>query len=216
MNETVNIILVDDHRLVLDGIASMLQHSLFRITGMFTDGDETWDWLQSGRRSADIIVTDISMPKMSGTDLCKKVKAVYPEIKVLMLSMYSTSVAIDEALLAEADGFVLKNASKEELLLALQKLSNGGTFFSEEIMPLLYKQILSEKKKEDQLAVLTAREREILQLIAQELTSDEIASKLFLSKKTVDNHRTNMLQKTNSRSTIGLVKFAIRNTIIGV
>ena len=86
--------------------------------------------------------------------------------------------------------------------------------FSQEIFPFLYKQITDKRKEDNKLAVLTLREKEILEMIAQENTSDEIAAKLFISKKTVDNHRTNMLQKTNSKSTIGLVKFAIRNGIV--
>ena len=210
----INILLVDDHRIMLDGIESMLQHADYNILGLCGNGEEAWTWLNGNEEKVDIVITDISMPIMNGIELCKKIKATYHHINVLMLSMYNSAAAINEVLHAEADGFILKNASKGEFINALHKIQNGGTFFSQEIIPFLYKQIIEERKKDIELAVLTQREKEILEMIALENTSDEIASKLFISKKTVDNHRTNMLQKTNSKSTIGLVKFAIRNGII--
>ena len=210
----INILLVDDHRIMLDGIESMLQHADYNILGLCGNGEEAWTWLNGNEEKVDIVITDISMPIMNGIELCKKIKSKYHHINVLMLSMYNSAAAINEVLHAEADGFILKNASKGEFINALHKIQNGGTFFSQEIVPFLYKQIIEERKKDIELAVLTQREKEILEMIALENTSDEIASKLFISKKTVDNHRTNMLQKTNSKSTIGLVKFAIRNGII--
>lgn len=212
--EKINILLVDDHRIMLDGIESMLQQADYNILGLCSNGEEAWQWLKDNNAQVNIVITDISMPIMNGVELCKKIKAAYHHISVLMLSMYNSAAAIDEVLNAEADGFILKNASKGEFINALYKIQNGGTFFSQEIFPFLYKQIVAERKKDTALAVLTQREKEILELIALENTSDEIASKLFISKKTVDNHRTNMLQKTNIKSTIGLVKFAIRNGII--
>jgi len=214
MMEDINIILADDHRLVLDGIGSMLQETPYKVLEMFADGQDAAAWLETNNERVQMVITDISMPVMTGIGLCKIIKSHYPHISVIMLSMYSSAAAIEEALNAEADGFILKNADKSEFLQALHKVRGGGTYFSEGIVPFLYKQIVSEKKKEEELSALTAREKEILAMIAQEHTSDEIAAKLFISKKTVDNHRTNMLQKTNSRSTIGLVKFAIRNGIV--
>jgi two-component system, NarL family, nitrate/nitrite response regulator NarL len=212
--DNVNLLLVDDHRMMLDGIESMLQPAGYNILALCANGQEAWSWLNENASNVHIVITDISMPLMNGIELCKKIKLSYPHISVLMLSMYNSAAAIDEVLNAEADGFILKNANKIEFTNALHKIQNGGTYFSQEIIPFLYKQIIAERKKEIELAVLTEREKEILEMIAQELTSDEIAAKLFISKKTVDNHRTNMLQKTLCKSTIGLVKFAIRNGIV--
>ncbi len=212
--DKVNLLLVDDHRMMLDGIESMLQPAGYNILALCANGEEAWTWLNENSSDVQIVITDISMPLMNGIELCKKIKLSYPHISVLMLSMYNSAAAIDEVLNAEADGFILKNASKQEFINALHKIQNGGTYFSQEIIPFLYKQIIAERKKDIELAVLTEREKEILEMIALELTSDEIAAKLFISKKTVDNHRTNMLQKTKCKSTIGLVKFAIRNGIV--
>jgi two-component system nitrate/nitrite response regulator NarL len=214
--DKINIILADDHRLVLDGIESMLQQSPYHIAAMFPDGEKAVTWLKENHEQVGLVITDISMPVMNGIELCKLIKSSYPHLPVLMLSMYSSVAATEEALEAEADGFILKNAGKEEFISALHRISNGGTYFSEEIIPLLCKQVMKERKKEEELSLLTAREKEILEMIAQEQTSDAIAAKLFISKKTVDNHRTNMLQKTGSQSTIGLVKFAIRNGIVKI
>jgi DNA-binding NarL/FixJ family response regulator len=212
--EKTNVLLVDDHRIMLDGIESMLQGTAYNILALCANGEEAWDWLTKNESLVKIVITDISMPIMNGIELCKKIKSNFPAINVLMLSMYNSTTAINEVLNAEADGFILKNASKTEFKEALHKIEHGGTYFSQEIIPFLYKQIIEEKQKDTALAVLTQREIEILALLAQENTSDEIAMKLSISKKTVDNHRTNMLQKTNSKSTIGLVKFAIRNGIV--
>jgi two-component system, NarL family, nitrate/nitrite response regulator NarL len=214
---TTDIVLVDDHQIMLDGLTGILQGSDYHIVGQFTDGKAALDFLMSDAAlSVKILVTDISMPILNGIDLCRKVKALDRGIGVVMLSMYNSSAAIQEALKAEADGFLVKSASKTEFLKALHKIEQGGTYFSEEILPFLYQQIALEREQHKQLAILTEREREILVLIAQELTSDDISERLFISKKTVDNHRANMLLKTQSKSTVGLVKFAIRSGLLEV
>ena len=113
--------------------------------------------------------------------------------------------------MAEADGYILKNAGKTELLQALHRISNGGTYFSQDIVPIIYNQYHKQKIQDEQLAQLSVREKEVLSLIVKECTSEEIAEKLFISKKTVDNHRQHLLEKTKCKSTVGLVKFAIKS-----
>ena len=115
--------------------------------------------------------------------------------------------------MAEADGYILKNLGKKELLTALHRITNGGTYFSEAILPIIYNQYQKEKIKDNVLRQLTTRELEILQLIIKEQTSEEIANALFISKKTVDNHRANILEKTGCKTTVGLVKWAIKNGV---
>ena len=169
------------------------------------------DMINTKPEEYDILITDISMPLLSGTELCKMVKHSFPKIKVLVLSMYSSAPMVKEAVLAEADGFLLKNSGKEELLQALHKILNDGTYYLDEIIPIIYSQIQKEKKQKENTSVLSEREIEILALIVKEYTSERIAEKLFISKETVDNHRANILEKTGCRSTIGLVKFALSN-----
>ncbi|MGE4346760.1 MAG: response regulator [Flavobacteriaceae bacterium] len=213
MNTTRKIIIADDHQIVIDGIKSMLSDTQYLVTAEACNGQEAIDKISIAPNDFDILVTDISMPLLQGTDLCKKVKDAFPNIKVLILSMYSSIPVVQEAVLAEADGFLLKDSGKEELLTALHKIVNDGTYYSDQIIPVILNQIEKEKKQKESTSVLTDREREIVALIVKEYTSEEIANKLFISKKTVDNHRTNIFVKTGCKTTIGLVKYALQSGI---
>lgn len=212
MTEQVSILLADDHQMIIDGIKSMLaSEKHYVINDSAPDGKQAWSLIEAAPQNYHVLITDVGMPHLSGIELCKLVKTQFPEIKVLILSMYSTSTVVKEAIAAEADGYILKSAGKEEFLDALHRINDGGTYFAQELLPIIYNQIQEEKKQTSELAVLTPREQEVLALIMKEHTSEEIAGKLFISKKTVDVHRQNILAKTNCRSTVGLVKFGIRN-----
>lgn len=211
MKERYNIIIADDHKIVIDGIKSILSNTPFSIIAEADNGQQAMDIISSSPEKYDVLITDISMPLLSGTELCKMVKHSFPKLKVLVLSMYSSTPMVKEAVLAEADGFMLKNSGKEDLLNALHKIMNDGTYYSDQVIPIIYSQIDKEKKQKENISILTEREREILSLIVKEYTSEQIADKLFISKKTVDNHRTHILDKTGCKSTIGLVKFALKN-----
>jgi len=207
----INILLVDDHQLVIDGIKSMLaNNSGYVVADEANNGEDAFGLIANNPGKYQLVITDISMPILSGTELCKMIKQQYGNIQVLILSMYNNIQAVKEAINAEADGYILKNAGKKELLTALYRIANNGTYFSEAIVPLIYKQYHKQKHSDQQLSQLTEREKEILALIVKELTSEEIGEKLFISKKTVDNHRQHILEKTNCKSTVGLVKFAIK------
>ncbi|MCG2793067.1 MAG: response regulator transcription factor [Weeksellaceae bacterium] len=207
----INILLADDHQMMIDGIKNLLANETScKIVDEANNGQIAYEKVAANPDHFDLILTDISMPLLSGTELCKMVKSKFPQIQILILSMYNNSTAVKEAVLAEADGYILKNAGKDELLKAIHRISNGGTYFSQDILPLIYNQYHKEKIQNEQLTLLTAREREILALIVKEMTSEEIAETLFISKKTVDNHRQHILEKTGCKSTVGLVKFAIR------
>lgn len=213
MSKGYNIIIADDHQIVIDGIKSVLSDSDYQVIEEAQNGQAAYNIISSNPEKFQLLITDISMPLLSGTELCKMVKQNYPHLKVLILSMYSSSSVVKEAVMAEADGFILKNAGKEELQKAIHKIVNDGTYYSDEIIPIIYHQIEKEKKQKENTHILSEREREILSLIVKELTSEQIAEKLFISKKTVDNHRTNILEKTGCKSTIGLVKYALNNGI---
>ena len=153
------------------------------------------------------------MPEMDGIELCREVKKNFRHLKVLVLSMYDNAAIIKACIEAEADGFILKNAGRNELFDALHRISQNGTYFSNELFPIVFGQFEKEKMNRDNLKILTIREQEILRLIVQEFTSEEIAQKLFISKKTVDHHRANILEKTGCRNTVGMVKFALTNQL---
>lgn len=214
--EQISLLIADDHQIVIDGISSMLAGNRhFNISATATDGSMALEQLQRTAVPIHILITDISMPQLSGIELCKQVKKSYPGIKVLILSMYHSVAVVKQALLAEADGYILKNAGRAELLKALHRIADGGTYFTEDILPIIYNQYQKEQSAAEALQQLSKREQEVLSLIVREHTSEEIGKILFISKKTVDNHRANLLEKTGCNSTIGLVKYAIRHGLDG-
>ncbi|RZK02796.1 MAG: response regulator transcription factor [Flavobacterium sp.] len=209
--EKINILIADDHQMVIDGLKMMLNNEAYHVVSEANNGQEAIDLISSSPNNYDLVLTDISMPLLSGTELCKMIKSQFPHIQVLILSMYNNAQAVKEAVLAEADGYILKNSGRNELLQALHRITNGGTYFSQDIVPIIYGQYQKQKVQDEKLNVLSPREKEILALIVKELTSEEIAEKLFISKKTVDNHRQHLFTKCNCKSTVGLVKYAIAN-----
>ncbi len=209
--ENINILIADDHQMVIDGLKMMLDNQNYNVISEANNGQEAIDLINVNPLKYDLVLTDISMPLLSGTELCKMIKAQFPHIQVLILSMYNNAQAVKEAVLAEADGYILKNSGRSELLQALHRITNGGTYFSQDIVPIIYGQYQKQKVQDEKLNVLSPREKEILSLIVKELTSEEIAEKLFISKKTVDNHRQHLFVKCNCKSTVGLVKYAIAN-----
>jgi len=160
------------------------------------------------------VITDISMPGMSGTELTKKIKQDFPNVKVLVLSMFKEKSIINEIVKAEAEGYILKNTGREELVSAIEKIVDNGTYYSHEVLSQLILKNSKVQKKSEFNTSLTERELEIIRLIAEELTTAEIADKLCISPRTVDTHRKNILEKTNSKTIVGLMKFIFENGIL--
>ncbi|MDF2384059.1 response regulator transcription factor [Nostoc ellipsosporum NOK] len=209
--EPIRVLIADDHQMVVDGLRSMLAtEPNYEVVAEANNGQVAYELIAADPKAIQFLLTDISMPLLSGPQLCRMVKSEFPHIQVLILSMYNNAPAVKEAVLAEADGYVLKNTGKKELLEAMHRIADGGTYFSQDIIPLIYGQYHQQKLQDEQLSKLSQREREVLGLIVKEMTSEEIADKLFISKKTVDNHRQHLLEKTGCKSTVGLVKFAIK------
>lgn len=215
--EKINILIADDHQIVIDGLKFMLNNEAqITIVQTCNSTNEVLNYLEEHAKDVNLLITDINMPTVSGIELCRVVKNKYADLKVLVLSMYSSKEIIKEALMAEADGYMLKSAGREKLIEAIFKIQNDGTYFSEEIIPIIYSQINTEKLKQEQLANLSEREKEILVLIAKEFSSEQIAEKLFISVKTVGNHRQNILLKCDCKSSVGLVKYAIKTGLIAI
>jgi two-component system nitrate/nitrite response regulator NarL len=213
MTEGVKILLVDDHQMFIDGIKSLLSKSdKYEIVAEALNGNTALDILTN--TSIDLMITDLSMPEMSGNDLVKKAKVLYPDLKILVLSMHSNRETVSEIMMAEAEGYILKNTGRKELTQALDRIMDNSTFYSNEVMSIMFDKIKKEKKIEQEINPLTDRELEILILIVQELSSEEIAEKLFISRRTVDTHRKHILQKTKSKTIVSLIKFAFRNDLV--
>ncbi len=207
------LILVDDHQMFLDGLDSILSsHAEFQIVATAKDG---WQALiEIEQHQPDVVLTDLNMPEMDGLELVKRTKEKFPEIKILVLSMMKDKETVSNIMEVEAEGFILKDSNKADLIKAINAVHQGGTYYSNEIMNIMLSKYQKRIKQDEARHSLTTRELEILKLIGQELTSEKIADKLFISSRTVETHRKNMLAKTNSTTLIGLLKYAIRNQLV--
>lgn len=207
----IRIAIVDDHQLFNEGLKTLLEtFNEYAICGQFSDGHTFLDKLPELR--PDLVLMDIDMPGINGFQTARKGCALHPELKVILLSMHNDYASIDEGLKIGINGYLPKNVSKDELKEAIETVMAGRDFFSDEIKNTL----ISGHKSPHALqpVVLTPREKDILRLIAEEYSSQEISEKLFISVNTVETHRKNLLVKTGCKNSVGLVKFAIENKII--
>lgn len=211
-NKTIRILIADDHQMFIDGLKALLKREKsFQIIGEVNSGGHAIEFITKTR--PDMLITDISMPGVSGIELTRWVKQNYPEIKVLVLTMYNDREIVNEILMSEAEGYILKNTGKQELINAINRINDNSTYYSTEVLNIMMTRLKKQKSIEENIAILTPREIEILRLIMEEFSSEEIADKLFISKHTVDTHRKNIIQKTNTRTIVGLLKFAIENNL---
>lgn len=205
---TTKIIIADDHTMFLEGITSLLNNvSEIEIVGKAVNGKEVLLLLE--KTKTDIIVLDISMPEMDGIEVTKIIKKKYSNLKILILSTHSNSQMIAKLIRIGIDGYLLKNAEKDELLYAIQKINLGETYFSKEVAIIHNKYETNFKQNLATTTELSNREKEILILIAKQYTAAEIAEKTFISLNTVNTHKRNLLSKLNVKNTAGLVKYAI-------
>ncbi|UOX34870.1 response regulator transcription factor [Flavobacterium sediminilitoris] len=205
---TTKIIIADDHTMFLEGIMSLLNNvSEIEIVGKAVNGKEVLLLLE--KTKTDIIVLDISMPEMDGIEVTKIIKKKYSNLKILILSTHSNSQMIAKLIRIGIDGYLLKNAEKDELLYAIQKINLGETYFSKEVAIIHNEYETNFKQNLATTTELSNREKEILILIAKQYTAAEIAEKTFISLNTVNTHKRNLLSKLNVKNTAGLVKYAI-------
>jgi DNA-binding NarL/FixJ family response regulator len=194
------VFIVDDHYMVIEGIHSLLQHEKeIEWMGHAMNAASCLAFLQ--KEQPDVIFMDISMPDKSGIDLCKEVSEKYPLISVIGLSTFNQQSFIQKMMENGASGYVLKNATQEELLEAIATVMQGKNYLSFEASQTL-------RKTEEAHVVLTRREKEVLELIAEGMTNNEIAQKLFISTGTVDTHRKNLLAKMEAKNTASLIRIA--------
>jgi DNA-binding NarL/FixJ family response regulator len=214
MTEEIKVIIADDHQIFIDGVKSLLRKEKNIVfVHESPNGNDAFDYISKNK--ADLLITDISMPGLNGTELTKKIKKVFPEVKVLVLTMFNDAAIINEIVQSEAEGYILKNMGKEELLKAITVIMDNGTYYSNEVISSM----LLHSKKRNRTAVeekeeLTPRELEILKLISEEFSTAGIAEKLSISPRTVETHRKNILEKTQSKTIVGLIKYAFENNLI--
>jgi DNA-binding NarL/FixJ family response regulator len=215
ISKKIRIVLADDHHILLDGLKALLQKQKdVEIAGIYNNGRKLLEELHQSK--PDIAIIDINMPHMNGIELCEKIKDTNSDINVIALSMYDDAVHIMEMIEAGISGYILKNASDKELIDAVRMVREGKMFFSPEVSEKITTLAIQQQRKleQPQEAKLTERELEILKLIAEEYSNAQIANTLFISERTVETHRKNMLRKTNNKSIVGLLKYAMEKQLI--
>jgi DNA-binding NarL/FixJ family response regulator len=215
MAEKLRIIIVDDHEFFRNGVKMVISKLKYaKVVAEASNGKEFLEVLKD--KEADIILMDIEMPIMNGIEATEKALEEYPDLKIVGLTMFNDEEYVDRMIDAGASGFLLKNISKEILDQALQSIASGNTYYSPELWEYFSKKISQEKKAGEMEQQFTKREMEILTLICDGLSNREIADRLFISERTVVGHKSNLLAKTNTKSTIGLLSYAIKNKLVEI
>jgi DNA-binding NarL/FixJ family response regulator len=197
----IKIFIADDHYMIVEGIRSMLLPEMkIEWMGHAMNAASCLAFLRM--QQPDVLLLDINLPDRSGIDLCKEIKEKYPDIHILGLSSFNQQSFIQKMIQNGASGYVLKNASLEEIVKAIEVAMQGDIFLSSEASRTM------RDNKDAQIPVITRREKEVLKLIAEGLTNKEMAEKLFISTTTVDTHRNNLLSKFNVKNTANLIRIA--------
>jgi len=215
----IKVLIADDHKIIRVGLRGILEREEdIEVIGEAEDGNDVIEVLKNN--VTDVVLMDIDMGRSNGIDTTQKVKASYPDVHILALTMHEEQDNIVRMLEAGASGYLLKNAGREELLAAIHTVVKGDSYFSNTVSATLLKVLTNLKRKSSSIpsnnnnTPLSNREIEVLRLIAQEYSNGEIAEKLFISVRTVDTHRRNILDKLQVKNTAGLVKYAIEKALI--
>lgn len=212
--EKIRIIITDDHQLFRNGLRILLNaFPEFEVTGEASNGEEFLKLIRD--TCADVALMDINMPEMDGIEATRKALKICPELDIIALSMYGEEEYYYKMVDAGAKGFVLKDSDISEVKEAILTVNKGGSYFSQELLYHVIQKI-KHRENESKSANLSKREKEILLKICEGLSNQEIAENLFISKRTVDKHRANLLGKTNSKNTASLILFAIRHKLIEI
>ena len=213
----IRVMIADDHNMFVEGIESILEgHDHIQVVSNDYTGNEVIEKMPTVH--PDVILLDINLPGLNGLEVCQRLSKEYPDVKVLALSMHNEESFVTEILKYGAQGYILKNTGKKELISAIETIHSGQSYFSEEVTETIMKSLVNQRtgtKKTASLAPkISRREKDVLELIMKEFTTQEIADTLFISLKTVESHRRSLLTKLNVRNTAGLVRVAIENQLI--
>lgn len=215
MSEKLRIIIVDDHEFFRSGLKMVINRLKYaKVVAEASNGKEFLEIVKE--KEADIVLMDIEMPIMNGIEATEKALQDFPDLKVVALTMFNDDEYVERMIDAGANGFLLKNITKDILDQALQSIASGNTYYSPELWEYFSKRITQEKKAGEFEQLFTKREMEVLTLICDGLSNKEIADKLFISERTVVGHKSNLLAKTNTKSTIGLLSYAIKNKLVEI
>lgn len=213
MPDTITLAIADDHLIVVNGLRAMLaRRNDIRILFEAADGDTVLEQLQT--QQPDILLLDIQMPVLAGPELCRKIHRQFPDIRILVLTSHDTPAYVKQMMRNGASGYLIKNSGMEELFNAINKVMEGEKYIDNYIRNGLVQEALTGQTVSRYEIPLTRREKDILQLIAEEFSNPEIAAQLCISLRTVETHRQNIVHKLRVKNTVGLVKEAIKRGLI--
>ena len=209
--DVCRVLLADDHRLFREGLRGLLSvQSGIEVVGVAADGAELVSLTESVEY--DVALIDIEMPVMNGLEAAEKILSTHPEARLVALTMHNDEAYYYRMVELGVKGFLLKNSDIDEVVCAVREVCAGGSYFSQELLDSLVSNLKESQVEAEPL--LSEREMEVLPLICQGLSNQEIADKLFISKRTVDNHRANILEKSGCKNTAGMVVWAIKNGLV--
>lgn len=215
--ERINVLIVDDHSLIREGYKLILKKykNEINLAGEASNGIEALEFLKINN-NIDVILLDITMPDMDGFELAKVIIEKYPSIKILVLTMHNDEPYIFKMISLGIHGYILKDTTHAELIIAIKTVYEGKKFYSNEVSSMMLNRLLhkNESTKKDEPIELTSKELEILTLVVQGLTSSEIAELLLTSNRTIEAHRRSVMRKINVRNTAELVSYAIKNNLV--
>ena len=211
--QAIRVAIIDDHEVVINGLKAMLSnHEELNVVFTATQADVLMTYLKTN--GADVVLMDIQMPHISGIDLCKMIRRQHDEVKVIAFSSFDDSHYIKQVLRNGASGYVLKNADQQTIKMAIQTVAEGDEYIDESVKKILIQESITGQRRSIYEIPLTKREKEIVKLIAEENTNQQVADALFISLRTVETHRLNITQKLGVKNTAGLVKEAIKRGLI--
>jgi DNA-binding NarL/FixJ family response regulator len=210
----ISVLVADDHSVVRQGIRHVLEgEDDIKVCAEAGDGEEVLEQVEKHR--PDLVVLDVTMPRLSGLETLERLRAKHPGVKTVLLSFRADPPIVQSAVSLGADGYLLKNARPDEILAAIREVMRGGCYFSPPVAREIVDQIRQPKRKGDEpFTHLSLREREVLRHIAEGLSAKEIAKELNISTKTVEAHRTSVMRKLGVRKATELVRYAVRHGLI--
>lgn len=217
--DNIRVLIVDDHQLMIEGLKVLLEdeESISKVYGA-NSSDMAFELLD--KYEIDVVLMDVNMPKVTGIEATELIKEKFPNIKIVALTMHDDISIITKMIKAGASGYLLKRTQMNEVLEAIKTVYHNKKYLSNNTQKIIMDNLMSAddllKDEKDEKPILSARELEVLKLIAQEFTNEEIGEKLFISERTVEAHRRNIFIKTNTKSIVGLMKYAIINGLITV
>lgn len=213
-HQNIKLLIVDDHKIVIEGICLMLaDEKNIECVATAQSGEEALTLLSN--KPIDVVLLDVNMPGMGGVQACKRIRKNYPETRILILSMFKEISMVSSMIHAGAHGYILKSEGQAEVIKAVISVFDQGHYFSEEVHKLLRSnQIINKKSGNRFIPKLSRREKQILELILDEFTTQEIAQQLSIAFNTVESYRKNLLAKLGARNTAGMVRIALENGLV--